>query len=436
MIKLFVTEQTPRIEYTADLIFKQLLNNSIQLFTNVEEFNQQKGIKINYSELKEVDGEQILPASLLFETSVIEREIEVDTWNDLPILFKNNAEFFPFDIFAATFYLVSRYEEYMPGKKDHHGRYRAKSSIAYKNQFLDRPIVNIWSYKFAEAISTKFAAFEWQKPTFQYQPTIDIDNAYAFKYKGLIRNTGSALRDLKSKNWHAITSRIKVLLRLETDPYDTYRFIENVMKKHQLKPIFFILLNNKGGHDHSLGPNNLRYKKLIKQLNKLGKVGIHPSYQSNKDAKQLKQEIDKLKSILQRPVTMSRQHYLKFALPTTYRKLAELGITEEYSMGYAEEPGFRAGISIPFNFFDIVLNTKTNLVVHPFMIMDGTLRNYLKLSTQESEKQLKQLLSQTKETGGTFISIWHNESLSNRGHWKNWQKVYLEMTKIAVGSNE
>ena len=144
------------------------------------------------------------------------------------------------------------------------------------------------------------------------------------------------------------------MLRIEKDPYDTYAFISKEMIKNDLKPYFFILLNNAGQYDHSLNPNNIFYHKLIKRLSKRGEIGIHPSYKSNKSKEQLAKEVGKLENILNHSITSSRQHYLKFSIPTTYRKLIHAGIKHEYSMGYAELPGFRASISIPFHFFDLI----------------------------------------------------------------------------------
>lgn len=432
MISFFTTEVTPRIEYITDLVFTKLLNTPYQLFTNPEEFNNQKGIKLNYSNETKLKGEFIKPVSLLFENSLFEKEVEIGQWNELPTLYPTESTIIPFDIFAASFYLVSRYEEYFPGKKDHYGRFRAESSIAYKNKFLQKPLVNTWCIQFAQELQKRYPEFKWNKPAYKYQPTIDIDNAFAFKHKGFFRNAGSAFRDLKNRNWHAIATRIKVLLRIERDPYDSYKFIQNLMTERNLEPKFFILLNNKGKRDRSLSPNRSSYKKLIQKLNTIGEVGIHPSYQSNKDKELLKKEISKLGAILKKEIQTSRQHYLKYSIPNTYRELEKNKIEHEFSMGYAQRPGFRASISIEYNFFDLILNQKTNLVIHPFQVMDGTLKNYMNINQDEALDSIKSIINQTKQAGGTFTTIWHNESLSDRGLWKGWQNLYIEMTKMAV----
>ncbi len=432
MINFFTSEITPRVEYITELVFTKLLNTPFKLFTNAEEYSAQKGIKLNYSNDNKIEGEHITPVSLLFENSLFEIQPEVATWKDLPILYPTKGSIVPFDLFAASFYLVSRYEEYFPDKKDRYGRYRAESSIAYKNKFLDQPIVNIWSIQFAKKLEKNYPEFKWNTPAYKYQPTIDIDNAFAFKHKGLIRNLGAAIRDIKNKNWHAISTRIKVLLRVGKDPYDAYQFIQKLMNEHDLTPKFFILLNNRGIHDRSLNPNRSSYKKLIRKLDEFGEVGIHPSFESNKNKVLVEKEIRKLRSILKKEIKTSRQHYLKYSIPTTYRNLEQLNIQHEYSMGYAQLPGFRAGISIEYNFFDVILNKQSNLTVHPFQVMDGTLKNYMNISQEEALEKVKVLIERTKQTGGTFTTIWHNESLTDRGLWRNWKNFYIEMTKLAT----
>ena len=88
----------------------------------------------------------------------------------------------------------------------------------------------------------------------------------------------------------------------------------------------------------------------VRGMNDFTEVGIHPSYESNADSKRVEFELRHLEDALRTPVTKSRQHFLKMRLPDTIRHLAELGITDEYSMGYASESGFRAGLACPFTF--------------------------------------------------------------------------------------
>ena len=100
-------------------------------------------------------------------------------------------------------------------------------------------------------------------------------------------------------------------------------------------------------------------------------------------------------------------------------------------MGYADVPGFRAGLCTPFKFYDIDKEQKTNLTIHPFAVMDATLKYYLKISPDQAMEHISPLIKEVKKWNGTFISLWHNESLSNNKIWKGWKTVYEKMVKEA-----
>jgi hypothetical protein len=135
---------------------------------------------------------------------------------------------------------------------------------------------------------------------------------------------------------------------------------------------------------------------------------------------------------LNRDITKSRQHFLKLDLPTTYRNLINLDIRDDYTMGYALLPGFRASICDPFPFYDLDLESETKLIIHPFTVMDGTLRDYMNLGIEEAISSIHKLIDEVKAVEGTFISLWHNESLSDQQRWKGWRNVYESMIRYAI----
>ena len=101
-------------------------------------------------------------------------------------------------------------------------------------------------------------------------------------------------------------------------------------------------------------------------------------------------------------------------------------------MGFASQPGFRASICSTYKFYDLELDTETNLNIHPFTYMEGTLKDYMNISPEEAINVIKPLIEEVKAVNGTFIPIWHNESLSDLKRWAGWQKVYEEMIKLAT----
>jgi hypothetical protein len=432
MIYIYSTELTNRMDFVFRLIFETILDEKIEFFQDEAIYTSKSGIKINYSNNQHLDGLQLRPYSLLFEKHLQIQSIEVFEWDSLKAFFAVENSFLPFDLFAASFYLVTRFEEYLPGKKDRHHRYLSRNSLACQHHFLEKPLVNCWAWKMASIIEEQNEGFIFKKSKFSYIPTFDIDNAWAFKNKGILHNSAAAFRDLFTGHLKSVSKRLSVVFSLNKDPYDTYDYIKNFIKTNNLRPKIFILINKKGKHDRSLSFKNKSFRRLINSISKWGEIGIHPSYDSDKGEKQLTKEIKRLSSIIGKDVKASRQHFLKISFPKTYRRLIENGIEEDYSLGYASRPGFRASICTPYHFFDILDNKTTSLTIVPFQVMDGTFLEYRNMSPVDSLRKIKTLMNETAAVGGTFVSLWHNESLSDEGRWKGWKQVYTDLTQLAV----
>lgn len=434
MISVFTKETTPRIDYAFRLIFENILKDEVLFFSNADTFaNDSSPVKINYSNEEANAHLNIAPEGLLSETDIHEIKIEETIiWDSLIGFFPIQNSSIPFDLFAAAFFLASRYEEYTPSaKRDIHGRFEASQSIAFQMKFLEIPIIDFWANNLALLIEQK-TGYTFKRRSFKYLPSIDIDNAYAFLGKSFFRNIAATANDLLHRRWKNINSRIQVLCKKEKDPYDNYDFIEETLVQLGFKPTFFVLLNTYKKFDRGLSFKSKTLQNKIKDLyGKNFEIGIHPSYQSNQGKEQLNKEISRFESIVGKKPTQSRQHYLILNLPDTYRRLANAGISDDYSMGYASSPGFRAGTCSPFRFFDLKENKTTALTVHPFAVMDVTLRTYQKLDLEQSSKKIEKLMVNVAKIKGTFIGLWHNESLSDQAQWKGWRKIYVDMAQMA-----
>ena len=130
----------------------------------------------------------------------------------------------------------------------------------------------------------------------------------------------------------------------------------------------------------------------------------------------------------------SRQHFLKLTLPETYRNLIDLDITDDYTMGYASQVGFRASICTPFNFYDLDMELETKLKVHSFAFMEGTLKYHMKVGPEEAMQKIKPLIDDVKSVNGVFMSLWHNDTLNNQKLWAGWRAVYINMVEYAMKS--
>jgi hypothetical protein len=429
MLLVYTPQVNNRISYTFNPLFRELLNIDFKFTGVAEEFINEKGPKINYSKQKFDDEIFFFSNDLLFESGIKAHEIVYIGFMGSKAFFPvyNKDSVFPFDPFAAVFYLVSRYEEYLPYIKDRFGRFHASESMALKNGFLKKPLVNIWALEIGRLLSGRYKEIKLPAKKFQHIPTIDVDIAYSYKLKGLFRTTGAILRSLTKFDFQAVSERVKVLTGFSDDPFDSYSYQFDIHKRYDLKTLYFILFAAYDEYDKNIDVQNPGFHKLIRSLADYAKVGIHPSYASNSDVNKLKREVELLSEVLKQEITMSRQHYLKIDLPQTYRNLLNLDIVNDYTMGFAIEPGFRAGICNSFNFYDLDMDGETALRIRPFTVMDGTLRDYKQLSPDEAVVEIKSLVDEVKKVKGEFVSLWHNESLSETGRWKGWRRVYEEM---------
>ncbi len=428
-IIIFTRQKSSRLQYIINVIFGGLLDTEYTLTADFDDYEQYPGIKINYSSQKISDQELwIAPVNLLFEQNIEPQEIVCQSVNGLPAAFFHDIPEadLPFDLFAFCFFLLSRYEEYYGDKAafDQHGRFKAESSFAYKNNFLGQPLINQWSIRLGGMITRKYPQIKFRAKSFQFVPTFDIDLAWAFKERSLQRRIMSMVRDVLKQDWKSLGLRKKVLKGKAEDPFDTYDYINNIHSDLGYAPIFFFLLGDFSRYDRNIDPSNSQLQKLIHKQASKYQIGIHPSYQSHQSEGRLAKEIKRLEQITGKEVIHSRFHFLKFKLPHSFQQLIKLGIKHEYSMGYAGALGFRASIAQAFPWYDLANEQQTNLIIHPFQVMDGTLKNYLKLSPQESLTKTYQLMEETASVGGFFSTLWHNSSFSYIEAWEEWAEVY------------
>ena len=387
---------------------------------------------MNYSNTSFEDEIFIESIGLLNEKGINQQDINVSPQNNIPAFFQSQSDSsMGFDVFSASFYLVSRYEEYLPSVKDIHQRFQAENSLAYKHDFLQKPLINIWANSLMQKIKQKHPDLEVISPTYNYISTIDIDNAFYYLEKGFVRSLAGFFASLFNFDFNGIQQRFAVLSGKKKDPYDTYDTQLKLQKEYNLKVIYFILLADYGLNDKNISFTKRKFQLLIKRLADYASIGIHPSYGSNTNFAKLPKEIKRLEGITKREVTKSRQHFLKLTIPETYNQLVDLGIRDDYTMGFASAIGFRASICSAYTFYNLDTETILPIKIHPFAVMDATLFYYLKLSPAKSIAQISALIEEVKNVNGTFISLWHNDTFSNYKQWEGWESVYKEMIKVA-----
>ncbi len=433
MLLVYSSKITNRTLYIIEFIFNKIIGLSARLTDSMEEFNTYEGPKLNYSQ-HPIENELFIYASgLLFEHQIKVFEAPVGESDGTPVLFPvhDPQSCLTFDIFSASFFLISRYEEYLPSIKDRLGRFDPKGSVAYKNGFLQKPMVNVWAQMLKDILKWKYPNLIFRSSKFVHIPTIDIDLAWVYKNKGLIRTLGGLYKSMAKRNFKEIASRLKVIFNKEIDPFDSYDYILAKQKEYDFDPIFFFLLADYAELDKNTPVNNSEFQSLIKKISDYALVGIHPSYASNTEPSKVGIEISRLSEILNKEITDSRQHFLTLNLPYTYKNLITFGVLNDYSMGYPSEIGFRASTCTPFPFFDMEMDKPTQLIIHPIAFMDGTLKDYYQIEATSAISYIKPLYELCQSLNGTFISLWHNESLSETGRWQGWRAVFEETLLFA-----
>jgi len=426
-IQIYSEFSSSRLLFVLDSIFTQILGKTFVLHLNLNDYLNQSGPSILYGTLSTGKlGEILIPNSGFLLENIRIPTPEIHYIGGLPSGFKiepiQSLNSWNFDFFAFTFWHLSRCEEYEEFEPDLHERFSAKSSHAFKNEYLDIPFIDCWAFELVKNLGFEEAfALKNQLIT----PSFDIDIAYAYLHKNWVQNIGGLGKDLLKKNKTGLILRWETLTKKRKDPFDTFDFLMDIAAPFP-NSHFFFLVGEKSYYDRNLSPKHPAMLNLIKTIQKDFKIGIHPSYQSNFSVEILFKEIQILSKIVDQDITKSRQHYLKIKFPSTYRDLIEAGIKEDFSMGFADAIGFRLGTSFPVYWYDLEKEQTTSLLLIPFAVMDVTLKKYLELGPEEACNKMQTL----KKSVPQLNFVWHNSNLSKIDNWENWDLVLKELIGI------
>ncbi len=431
-IVVYSAKRSPRLTYVLDWLLKERLHTGC---TIVHDIKETEGLPFFISYGQVLPGALCIPAhGLLWQTGTQSPEIKTGNWHNLPTIFATEEQGYtlPFDILSAIFFLISRYEEYYTYKPDKHGRYPATESILYKLSWLQRPLVDEWIHILRSKLRP-LAEMPLPAPAYIYQPSYDIDMAYSHLHKGVRRIVGAYIRALLKGDVQQISERTQVLKNKQKDPYDSFRWLKQLHKQYDYKPLYFILSALKTtAYDKNIHPEHPAMLRVIRQLVKEGPMGIHPSYYSAEDDT-VSREKKILEHISAHHITISRQHYMRIATPGTYRLLLHNHIQQDYSMGYGSHLGFRAGTGCSFLWYDLEQDTTTTLRVHPFCFMDTTAHFGMGITASEAFMLLGKMSAILQQTGSTLVTVFHNFSLGTGTEWKGWRQAYEDFVQEQAG---
>ncbi len=414
MVLVFSPYEHPKLHFALSEIFVRRASIPYQITCNADFFiHSAHGFKVNYSEDE-------LPGIRMYNSGWLDHQ-GLDPYfkpafslqNGLPSLFPDTGNS-RFDLFAACFWLLSRYEEYQPFQGDAYGRFCLRNSCLpaawATNNHLDIQI-----RLFLETLGLE------QKNAFRVVPTADIDIAFKYLARPLLIRMGGFLRDLLFRREHLAERRS--MNQGGRDPYDVFAWICAAFRPFPDARIFWQMNRSRNGLDRQVNIRDSMFLQRLRECSAHITPGIHPSWDSNSMEQQLTTEIKALESACGQHINHSRQHFLACRFPDTFRRLNEAGIQWDYTLGWPEQPGFRAGTAWPFAFYDVLRDRQEALNFMPSCAMDVSYKNYLSMSAEQAAAHGNMLKEKARSEGGVFCFIVHNESMSNIGPWKGWQQV-------------
>jgi hypothetical protein len=440
LLILYCETKSERLLFVCNFIFERVLRATCSITDDPEEFASSSKLKINYSHTENPNAVQVLPSGLLTESKVFEKKPGPVFIDDQIYFYKcipetaTSPQVFHFDVFSAVFYFISRYEEWQQFTKDKHGRFEASESLLFKNKVHLKPVVDFWINEFKDFIVSHNPELPFIEKKFTVVSTIDVDNLYAYRHKGVWRSFGGGLKDLLKLDFKNFAARIKVISGREKDPFDIYEEIADFCSQNKIPLIYFFLLRSGTPFDRTVHPGSPAFKKVFELIDeKKVKIGLHPSYHAAFEPDQLSKELALLSGRLGRTVNLSRQHFLRFDIRTTPNLLLQNGLLTDFSMGFASTPGFRAGTSNPFYYFDFSKEKASELLFVPFCTMDGAYFVYNTISPETAFESMMSLAQEIKKVGGFFISVFHERTFSNHlypGFGTLYKKLHQHLNQL------
>ena len=423
MLLVYTHKITPRVKYVFKQICARILDIPVDFTTKIEDFIAHDSLKISYTRQPLSNEIFIRSHELLFDQGLNDLDIKVSDWEETKCFFANGEKSaLPYDIFAASFYLLSRYEEYLPHVKDEYGRFTAEESLAYKNNFLTQPVIDIWAYKFKTLLESKYPDVVFANRTYTITPVIDVPSAYLYRMKGIMRTFGGSLKDIVSLKFSQLYARCLVLLGLKNDPYDTFKYIVNRQKSSSFKFIVFFLIGDFSTYDKNINIQKRKFVSLIKDVGDYCEIGLKTSYFALDNKEILKTEKLKMENTINGPLLASRHSFSKLNLPESYRNLVEIEIPEDFTMGYINHVGFRAGTCTPFFFYDLDYEIQTPLKINTYHVLDYALLKHQSLL--DKKKALQEIITEVKKVNGTFVSVFHNYTFSSLKRWQHYKDLF------------
>lgn len=322
------------------------------------------------------------------------------------------------DIIASSYFLLSRYEEIQKRDiRDKHGRFPGKESLPYKAGFIHRPIVEEYGRLLRHWLRKACVRIPEPQPELQkIWLTHDVDAPFFCR----------SLRNICRETLKGIGFRKALKLYqgpLEKDPYYTFPWMleQDSLVKNRFGDRCHILFFLKAGGRHANDKPHyqVRSHDIQKLLHLFKKnkalLGLHSSYEAGIYPDLIPEEKMRLEHDWKlENIHLNRHHYLASREPEDLTKLIKAGITDDFTMGYADVSGFRLGTCRPVKWINPMTRQLTSLTLHPLSVMDCTLSEsqYMGLSPDEAYQYCAGLVREIRQHRGEIVWLWHNTSFA------------------------
>ena len=340
-----------------------------------------------------------------------------DRWSQVPRSFvqrrSNGSIIFNADIVAAAFFMLSRWEEAITLDRDQHGRFPSASSVAYKQDFLHRPIVDEYALILRAWLEMLLPRWKPQIPHFRVFLTHDLD--HPTRPTSWQKELRYAVGDvLKRHTLSQAMGRLKKMYLIKKDItndeyFAEFRALMDVSEYYGFKSTFHFMASPGGPFDSGYDLRRLPYRSMVKEVIARGhQVGFHPGYSTYQNPQRFQEEKDRLAEVLGHEDFGGRHHYLRFSVPTTWRLWEESALLYDSTMGYADHNGFRCGTCHPFHPFDLERDREIDILERPLIVMDKILSQYHHHTPEQMIERVLQLARECQRVGGEFVLLWHN----------------------------
>jgi hypothetical protein len=338
--------------------------------------------------------------------------LPLQIYEGVPMLYEQN------DIIAGSFFMLTCYEEFFNKNRDAHNRFPAKESVAYRADFLERPIVNeyiklFYSWLVQKKPNLKRSAPSWNGKPYAVCLTHDIDYFRGASWKKDIRRAASILkhqRDFKKSFRH-----VRNIGPARKDLSAEFKDIVQHEKTYGFRSSFYFLADTTSSDTRYdvTAPRVQRALSMLRDENI--EIGLHGSYASYSDYGLLQKEFDRIRDFTGSS-SGGRQHYLRFDYQKTFALYEKIGMRYDTTLGFASAPGFRCGICHPFYPYNISERRPFDILEIPLILMDATLHTYLQLDIDSAFERVRTLFSALQKYGGCCSMLWHNEYLDDVLH--------------------